>query len=96
VSAVPARSPFAGQCTRVYTRRGRSAHLMAPTGTMRPQGIVLCPVRPRWPDEWLGTGNQDEHDRAAALPLCVPCMWRARAEDDYRTEPSQFSPVVSP
>jgi protein-tyrosine phosphatase len=89
-----ARKSYEAECTRVYTRRGRVSHLL-PLTQVLPRGSVLCPVEPPWDSGWLGTGSQREHDRAASLPVCANCWWRARAEDDYRTEPSQFRPAVA-
>jgi hypothetical protein len=90
------RETYASQCTRVYTRRGKVAHLKAPFGTIA-NGRTLCPVMPSWPDEWLGTGSQAEYDLAASLPLCKACGERARGEDLYYSEPSQWmAPDGSP
>jgi protein-tyrosine phosphatase len=88
----PRRSREA-ECTRVCTRRGRVAHLLPPTSPVA-HGSVLCPVEAPW-EGWLGTGSQQECDRAAALPLCTNCWWRAKAEDDYRAEPNQFRPAIA-
>lgn len=33
--------------------------------------LALCRKAPEW--EWLGTGDMDEVDVAAALPLCLEC-----------------------
>lgn len=60
--------------TRVYTERGREAHLRHEDGG----GDIAC----RGPlsredgqdDRWLGTGSQDEYDHAAAMPLCTGCF----------------------
>lgn len=55
--------------TRVYRKRGRKAHFLERvifTGCQRPEE-----------DEsviWLGTGSQDEYERAARLPMCVRCF----------------------
>ena len=91
----PARKPFAGQCTRVYTYRGGVAHLLSPTSTIM-GGDTLCPVAPSWPDVWRGTGSQAEHELAASLPLCKTCEKRARAEDEYYSEPSQWRDPAPP
>jgi len=85
------RKPYAEQCTRVYTRTGTRAHLMSPVQTIR-NGSVLCPVLPEWFTEWHGTGSQDEIDRAASLPLCKRCEDQAHREDEYYSEPPQFTP----
>lgn len=87
--------PFAELCTRVYTRHGKRAHLLPPTASIIARGTVLCPADSTWDTGWLGTGSQAERDHAAALPVCAKCWSRARAEDDYRTEPSQWFKAAS-
>jgi hypothetical protein len=59
---------------RMYLRRGRVAHLVAPwtSGCI----LALCRTTPRWPetdDAWRGTGSQDEYERAQELPTCLHC-----------------------
>ena len=65
---------YAGECPRVYTPRGRMAHLLRP-GDQPSAGRApaLCLRYPRPGASWLGTGSQDEYDKAAALPLCGKC-----------------------
>jgi hypothetical protein len=88
------RRPYADQCTRVYTRTGKTAHLMSPVQSIR-NGSVLCSrVTPEWFTEWHGTGSQNEIDRAASLPLCKRCEDQARREDEYYSEPSQWSALA--
>lgn len=70
---------YAKDCTRLYTRRGRVAHLQPPFATDAWRGGVLCPVVPSWPGSWLGTGSQREYERAASLPLCAGCSRIASA-----------------
>lgn len=55
---------------RVYLPYGKLAHLKAPYNTMS----AVCLRMPGCRGEWLGTGSQDEHDRAASLPLCRRCQ----------------------
>lgn len=55
---------------RVYLPSGRRAHLSPPFSARS----GLCAIAPEWPADWLGTGSQDEYDRAAALPLCRRCQ----------------------
>lgn len=83
------RQPYAEQCTRVYTRAGKVAHLMSPIETIR-NGNSLCPVLPDWPDEWRGTGSQREIELAASLPTCKRCEESAAGEDAYYAEARQF------
>lgn len=67
--------------TRVYRRRSREAHLREAvtfTGCGGPRAFR------DW-NGWLGTGSQEEYERAAALPLCGTCFrWREAALDDPR------------
>lgn len=60
---------------RVYGKTGRFAHLV-PLGE-EPSGyvIVMCRLGGR---QWLGTGSQDEYDRAASLPVCGQCLKAVR------------------
>lgn len=74
---------FADECTRVYSRRGHSAHLLAPEGTMRTG--VLCGAAKRV-SVWLGTGSDEERAKAASLWPCGECEYEAWTEDEYRSE----------
>jgi hypothetical protein len=67
---------YADECTRLYMRLGRVAHLR---NTFAPG--VLCDATPPSHEEWLGTGSQAEYEKAAGLPLCRKCAFRAYAED---------------
>jgi protein-tyrosine phosphatase len=58
---------------RLYLRRGSRAHLSPPFGGG--SRYVLCAAEPTWPGEWLGTGSQEEYDRAASLPICRHCKF---------------------
>jgi hypothetical protein len=58
----------------VYTRAGRRAHLLAPSQSPNDPDIpAFCRI---WPerDGWLGTGSQDEWEKAASLPVCKDCL----------------------
>lgn len=52
-----------------YVPRGRVAHAI-PFGESYSKS--LCGLYP-WTTGWMGTGNQDEYDRAASLPVCQRC-----------------------
>src|SRR5690349_24227171 len=42
---------------------------------------ALCGRSPLWPNHlWLGTGSQDEHEKAADLPLCSFCASKRSEE----------------
>ena len=61
-------------CTRVYTRTGKLAHLLGPFDSPNHgYAFALCGLQPRLFDDWLGTGSQREHERAAELPVCPRC-----------------------
>jgi hypothetical protein len=64
----PRKLPLADYA-RLYAPRGKLAHLSPPWA----RGDVLCRDDPRALEDWLGTGSQDEYDRAASLPLCGRC-----------------------
>lgn len=53
---------------RMYLRRGKVSHAVN-----RADGHVMsvCGLY-AWP-AWLGTGNQDEYEKAATLPECKRC-----------------------
>lgn len=55
---------------RRYTRGGRVAHLVRVEAA---QGRALCRRQPDGFEDWRGTGDQVEYERAAALPLCRRC-----------------------
>jgi hypothetical protein len=80
---------YADQCTRVYTYTGRVAHLMPLHEHSVSYGVALCPVRPRWPDQWRGTGSQQEIELAASLPPCSRCKALAARDDAYRAKAAQ-------
>lgn len=62
----------------VFLRCGRTAHVLphlAPvfsSGRMA-FGMSLCGRTPALFEEWLGTGNQHERDKALAMRLCQRC-----------------------
>lgn len=59
--------------TRVYTYGGAVAHLLDELLSPNECNAARCGRMPGWPDLWHGTGNQDEIEKAADLPLCSPC-----------------------
>lgn len=76
------RKPYADQCTRVYTRTGKRAHLLGPFVSPNTHGSALCGTVPEWFEAWRGTGSQQETETAASLPVCRYCGKRATAEDE--------------
>lgn len=58
--------------TRVYTEGGTVVHLLDELLSPNQPNSALCGRSP-WPGLWLGTGSQDEHERALDLHLCPPC-----------------------
>lgn len=69
--------------TRCYLIDGREAHLREDVTT----ADTLCfiyylddegnePPGMPGPDDWLGTGSQEEYEHAASLPLCLLCFGR--------------------
>lgn len=73
---------YVDQCTRVYTRTGKKAHLLRPLLSPNAHCAALCGTGPEWFEAWRGTGSQQEHETAASLPLCKYCEKHAAAEDD--------------
>lgn len=74
------RQTYADACTRVYTRRGRVAHLLPPLVSPNTYGLALCGTAPWRPESWRGTGSQKETETVSSLPLCRRCAKRAEAE----------------
>jgi hypothetical protein len=58
--------------TRVYTDGGTVAHLLDDLLSPNEPNSALCGRSP-WPGLWLGTGSQDEYERALDLLTCAPC-----------------------
>lgn len=83
------RSAFADDCTRVYTRTGTKAHLLALNASPNTQRLALCGTGPTWFEAWRGTGSQQEHEVAASLPLCKYCRKRATAADEAARKSAQ-------
>lgn len=75
-------TPYAEQCTRVYTRTGKRAHLLKPLASPNTYGVALCGTGPEWSGSWRGTGSQREHEMAASLPVCKYCEKHAAAADE--------------
>lgn len=59
--------------TRVYTEGGTVVHLLDELLSPNENNSALCGRMP-WPGLWLGTGSQEEHERAEDLRVCAPCM----------------------
>ena len=65
---------YADECARVYRPGGKTTHLLPPgdpASSGHPES--LCGIRNTFGRIWLGTGGQDEYDKAASLPLCGKC-----------------------
>lgn len=60
--------------TRVYTEGGTVAHLLDGLLSPNQPNSALCGRSPAWPGLWLGTGTQDEAERALDLRTCEPCL----------------------
>lgn len=50
----------------VYSPSGHVAHILS-------QNYALCEYVPMWPNQWMGTGSQEEYEKAARLRLCRKC-----------------------
>lgn len=75
-------TPYADQCTRVYTRTGKKAHLLPLLSSPNAHVTALCGILPEWFEAWRGTGSQAETEHVASLPTCRYCMKRVRAADE--------------
>lgn len=68
-------------CTRVYTEGGMVAHYLDGLLSPNEYNAALCGRMPS-PGLWLGTGSQDEHERAQDMRLCGPCASIQDERDD--------------
>ena len=68
--------------TRVYTSRGRVAHLLPVNESPSLGRNALC-GRGAWPTGWLGTGSQREYEAAEGLPTCADCAGRLESRADF-------------
>jgi hypothetical protein len=59
--------------TRVYTESGTVVHALDDLHSPNQPTEALCGRTP-WPGLWLGTGSQDEEDRALELSPCTRCL----------------------
>lgn len=64
----------------VYTRRGGVTHVL-PFAMHAAYPTVLCGRELQWGEYWLGTGTQDEIDKARRMPLCIRCMRRSEGRN---------------
>ncbi|MEU3052227.1 hypothetical protein [Streptomyces griseus] len=58
---------------RVYVEDGTVAHELQFGESPNDRAAQALCGRTSWPGYWFGTGDQDEYDTAAAMPLCVAC-----------------------
>ncbi len=63
---------MAREYTRVYTDGGTVGHLLDELLSPNSSSSALCGRTP-WPTLWLGTGSQEEHERALDLTTCSAC-----------------------
>ena len=71
------------QPERRYTYGGHVAHLLT-YGTsyqQAPYSAAWCRYTPQWGTPWLGSGSQNERDRATRLPVCKRCLTVANTAD---------------
>lgn len=65
---------YLDDCTRVYRPTGRTTHHLLPPGDTASSGVeTLCGIRNSLGRTWLGTGGQEEYEKAASLPVCKRC-----------------------
>lgn len=81
MSYVPGSDPQRPQ--KVYLTKGaKIVHLLpyyaSPSNVYEP---ALCGQLPTAWNAWLGTGTQDEHERAEALAICIGCERVKRGKD---------------
>lgn len=69
MSLSPSKVRALKDATRVYTTKGLKAHLIRNAGSR----VAVCGA---FQPSWLGTGSQDEHDRASVMQTCKLCLER--------------------
>lgn len=75
-------SPLPGtaiEWTRVYRRGGKVAHLHSSGYRIACDDPAESVMPPPNDGSWLGTGSQDEYEKAASLRLCRTCFARREA-----------------
>lgn len=56
-----------------YLRGGRVRHLLYTSPYEWKLDAVLC-GKAAMPDNWHGTGSQEEYEKLASLPICASCL----------------------
>lgn len=59
--------------TRVYVGNGTVVHALDELYSPNDPGSSTLCGRTPWPGLWLGTGSQEEEERALDMQLCSPC-----------------------
>lgn len=72
---------MAREYTLVFTAAGTRTHFLDSLLSPNENNAALCGRMP-WPGLWLGTGSQDEYERAETLSLCSPCSSIAKERDE--------------
>lgn len=79
---------MAREFTLVYTDGGTRSHLLDGLLSPNQSNAALCGRMPSWPNHlWLGTGSQDEYERAETMRSCSLCLRKLNeleAESDRR------------
>lgn len=60
--------PLPHDCEWRYTTRGQRLHAVHGDGVARCGAVGALD-----PDDWHGSGSQDEHERLMLLPCCLRC-----------------------
>lgn len=60
--------------TRVYAPTGTVVHALDELSSPNDQAAEALCGRTPWPGLWLGTGTQEEEERALDLQPCSPCL----------------------
>jgi hypothetical protein len=61
---------------RFYLPHGQVAHAISNIGPRSLYTSAACRTGPGFGSFWLGTGTQDEYEKAATLPRCRRCELR--------------------
>lgn len=67
---------------RVYLSNGaKVVHLIPAWASPSSMEPALCGQNPAHWNGWMGTGTQDEHEKAAAMAICLNCERVKRGKD---------------
>lgn len=83
IERTPGGTPLLPGIEWRYTHTGSVVHALTYLGSIGALAhVAVCGMSPSWFNDWLGSGDQDEYERAAQLPPCRRCLLRLPQEGD--------------